>query len=235
MTQQVKTRTNTILRYSRSEHVVHFQGFMNEKALTDEFEVFLRKEKLTTNIKYLHFYLDILSLKKTSKDDYDNFFNLIDKNYIQKNGEEFIDKFSIETKLKYYSNLKKFQMEKPYKEVPNNLYDEMIETVLNELKYESFPRFIRTTPCEKKLQNFLLNSEIVSPKEAVKFDYCDDDFAHCFVSDKDFDFTKALLNDGYHWELIGSANEENINTFWCNVNFMPKVTFLKGFKINFFF
>eukprot|EP01080_Neovahlkampfia_damariscottae_P011464 gene11464-4628_t len=161
-----------------------------------------------------------------SKDEYDNFFNMIDKNYIQKNGEEHIDKFSMETKLKYYSELKKYQMDKPYKDVPETLFKEMVDTVLNELKYESFPRFIRTTPCEKKLQDYLLKSNVVSPKEAVKFDYSDEDFDHCYVSDKDFEFTKALLNDGYHWELIGSANEENINTFWCNVNFMPKVSFL---------
>jgi hypothetical protein len=222
---QKKSTARSSVKYCRSEHIVHFDGFMKEKPLTDEFEVFLKKEKLISNVRHLHFYLDVLKFEKISKEGQTDFFEMIDKLYIDKASEEYIEVFSIETKLKYYSTLKKFQKEK---EIPKELFEDMVSSVLNELKYESFPRFIRTPVCDKLMNNYLLNSEVVSPKDAVKFDYSEKDFEHCFVSDKDIDFVKVLLNDGYHWELIGSVNDDNINTFWCNVNFMPNVPFLKG-------
>eukprot|EP01080_Neovahlkampfia_damariscottae_P002532 gene2532-3495_t len=149
--------------------------------------------------------------------DYESYLHLISKNYLTAFPSHLQNKFSTD-----------FDDFREGKTTLQHLLKDLKIYSTNELRYHTFPLFIRNKDCHKLLKNFLDNDEVITDRSKVYFSYTDEDFNYPVVKDLDFDFMKFLLKDGEHWELLGVENDTKVNTYWCDQSFLPNVSFLKG-------
>jgi hypothetical protein len=98
--------------------------------------------------------------------------------------------------------------------------------------YDSFPRFLRTKEFEKMIEKYKNDKEVLVLKDTVDYPYKDDSFSNNFVSDKDFEFAKKLLQDNYDWELMGSLTG-SLNSYFSvrNVILYYKTSIFRRFHI----
>jgi hypothetical protein len=118
-------------------------------------------------------------------------------------GEEYITKI--------------FNQEKDDEEfVSIELFEEVRGILENEFKI-LFQYFLSSKYSSTILDLYEKDNTILIPRVIKEFDYTEKDFQDPFVSDKDFDFCKAVNEDSQSWELLGKYSP-NINTFVSNIN-----------------
>jgi hypothetical protein len=86
-------------------------------------------------------------------------------------------------------------------EKPNELLQECFYVISSILRHDPFKRFIRTEECEKIMKQFQNDSSVISPAIIKNLDYQISDFKNPYIDDKDIDFFKNLMEDGYNWKV----------------------------------
>jgi hypothetical protein len=109
------------------------------------------------------------------------------------------------------------------KEDQENVSLELFEDVKNILENEFkiiSQYFLKSKYSTIITEMYEKDNTILIPRVIKEFDYTENDFQDPFISDKDFDFCKAVNEDSQGWELIGKYSP-NINTFVSNVKVIP--------------
>jgi hypothetical protein len=113
---------------------------------------------------------------------------------------------------------------------PRAVLDAIVRVLILELKTDVFPRFVRGVHCAIVVLNNKTNSELLTLRTAIEYPYTDSDFVKAIVTDRDLEFMRSLAEDSFDWELVGSLNSK-LNSFWSDLNPVPKVSFFKGASI----
>jgi hypothetical protein len=125
-------------QFTPSEHFVHFDGFIEEPSLVEAFEKFLKIEKHETNLQLLRFLQTMKKIEDIDESDYDSYVQMVDKTFIK-------TIFPSTVQTKFYSDLEKF---KENKISLSQILKDLKLYALNELRYHSFPMFIRKKECQ---------------------------------------------------------------------------------------
>jgi hypothetical protein len=106
---------------------------------------------------------------------------------------------------------------------PLEIYDEVVETIIGQLRHDSWKRFYRSKFCEDIILKYHDDSSVCSPLTTLQFFYEPKHFENIDILDSDFDFGKTLLEDNYNWELVGSKAEYQVNSYYTTLNFLPNL------------
>jgi hypothetical protein len=105
-------------------------------------------------------------------------------------------------------------------------FDEIQHVLVNEMKYDSFKRFVRSKDIVGVIEKYKLNPEVCTPILATKFSYKNEDFVKQRVLEEDLKFMDILYKDSPTWELLTSFKDGKAtgNSFWSIENYIPDVT-----------
>jgi hypothetical protein len=125
-------------QFTSHEHFVHFDGFIQEPSLVEAFEKFLKIEKHETNLQLLRFLQSMKKIEDIDESDYDSYVQMVDKTFVK-------TIFPSIVQTKFYSDLEKF---KENKITLSQILKDLKLYAMNELRYHSFPMFIRKKECQ---------------------------------------------------------------------------------------
>jgi hypothetical protein len=188
-------------KFDKTKFVVCFDSVLTNKKMGNAFYKFLLSEH---NSESYDFLMDVQNLE-TLKEDKQQIekAKLIFSTYININSEKELNisgeirEKTIHSFREQHSNSNKWILEKS----PKELFYECFHIISNVLRHDPFKRFIRTDECEKIMKIYQNHNSVISPVIAINFMYQMSDFKHPYIEDKDFDFFKALMEDGYNWEV----------------------------------
>jgi hypothetical protein len=106
---------------------------------------------------------------------------------------------------------------------PSEIFDEVVETMIGQLRHDSWKRFYRSKYCEEIILKYHDDSSICSPLTTLQYFYEPEYFENVDILDSDFDFGKTLLEDNYNWELVGSKAEYQVNSYFTTLKFLPNL------------
>jgi hypothetical protein len=125
-------------QFNLGEHFVHFDGFIQENSLVEAFEKFLKVEKQEINLQLLRFLQTMKKIEDIDESDYDSYVQMVEKKFVK-------TIFPITVQTKFYSDLEKF---KENQITLLQILKDLKLYALNELRYHSFPMFIRKKECQ---------------------------------------------------------------------------------------
>eukprot|EP01080_Neovahlkampfia_damariscottae_P003988 gene3988-7244_t len=105
-----------------------------------------------------------------------------------------------------------------------DLFFKIYYSVYEELRQDSFHRFVRTKLCDEAIRSFRNDPTVVSPYITKQFDYKDDDFTTGIVTDTDFEFGKLLSDDSFTWEIVPGTQKYLVNAYYSDLNYLPDLS-----------
>jgi hypothetical protein len=206
-------------KFDKTKFAVNFESVVTNKKMGAAFYKFLKSEHNAEGYDFMMEFKNLETLKDVKQ--------LIEKtkhiftSYVLPNSSKEIN-ISGELRSKTISNFEK-QTEVSDKWIlevkPKELLQECFHVIASVLRHDPFKRFIRTEECEKIMKQFQNDSSVVTPIIAKNYAYQVNDFKNPYIDDKDFDFFKALMEDGYNWK---------VRFFFL----LMKVNWLKNFRTN---
>jgi hypothetical protein len=188
-------------KFDKTKFVVNFDSVITNKKMGAAFYKFLQTEHnsegydFMLEIKNLENLKDVKQLVEKTKQIFNNYVFPNSSKEINISGElrsKTISKFEKQTKVS-----DKWILE----EKPNELLQECFYVISSILRHDPFKRFIRTEECEKIMKQFQNDSSVISPAIIKNLNYQISDFKNPYIDDKDIDFFKNLMEDGYNWKV----------------------------------
>jgi hypothetical protein len=188
-------------KFDKTKFVVNFDSVLTNKKMGAAFYKFLKSELNSEGYDFM-VEVKILESIKDEKQQIEKSKHIFSTFLTTKTPKEI--NISGELRERTISNFQK-QLEAQDKwileQTPSEIFQECFQVMANVLRHDPFKRFIRTDECEKIMKIYQNNSSVVSPVIANHFCYKISDFKHPYIDDKDFDFFKALMEDGYNWKV----------------------------------
>eukprot|EP01080_Neovahlkampfia_damariscottae_P012294 gene12294-5877_t len=212
------------MSFDKRTLVIHFGSVFTNKKIGDAFKKFLEMEK---NPETFQFLLDVQKINSCQKnsDKIKKIQEIIDT-YLDTNSKSEIN-VSISTKKFITTN---FEVQKKEKEnwiltmSPEEFLEPIYYSVYEELRQDSFHRFIRTKSCDDVVKKYLNDSTVVSPYITKQFNYKDEEFTKGIIFDVDFEMAKSICEDSFSWELIPSTKKNFVNAYYTKSNYLPKIS-----------
>lgn len=206
-----------------NSRTVIFDAIFKNTEIGELFYSFLKEDKSEESWEFLQ---TLYQLSKDQKISEKNIEEIIQK-HISPNSPKSLN-LSAETRKEILNNLDKHKTLDHLRILENVL--------IQELKYDSFKRFLRTRQCIKIIEKYSNNQSIVTPLEYEKFTYLDSDFSKQEITEQDYKFTKYLLNDNMDWELLASFREGEYgkrvgNTWYSQTNYLPFLKIIEGLSL----
>eukprot|EP01080_Neovahlkampfia_damariscottae_P002120 gene2120-1986_t len=217
----------TSMKVDKTKYILLFESIYTNDEVGDAFQDYLKTEYNEEPLKFLR---AVLALK-TSKEEFKYSIEpvkAIMKNYIV-DGAPYEVNISFKTKDKLLQQFKPQENEEEWilKVSPYKLFKVVAKIVREELFHDNWKRFIRTDVVEKIITKYYHDKTVCTLKIVQDFPFDDEHFRHPYVEDKDFEFSKSLVQDNSDWELIGTKVENQVNTFFSLVNYFPTVCYAK--------
>lgn len=202
---------------------------------SDIYDAFYEFCKLEFNQDSLDALVDIRKFLKLSEREEITQFIKLYKIYFQ---EEASKEVNIGSKMK--ETLKELNEESLkyknlccFKEVDHELVKKLCDEIKNvysvvseEISFDSFPRFIRTTSCKNLMKKYLHHDKIMIPAISLQYPIQDSAFEDPIIYKSDLNFMKELLKETYDWDLAYGC--KNYNIYYSKDNFLPKSKLFKG-------
>jgi hypothetical protein len=116
-------------------------------------------------------------------------------------------------------------------------YEKVLFIVRNDILYDTYPRFIRSTKCLELLNKLQNDEKVLIDSIKKQFPYSEEDFKHHVITEKDIQFLKYLSNETYDFKLKKNIKEYQYNIYLSHnlVKVLPNLDFAKyaGFFIIF--
>ena len=208
--------------FEKKKMVIHFGSVFTNKKMNEAFTKFLKIEQNPEPFKFLQAVQNLkdieLDSEKISK------FKQIIETYVLTDSKYEINVSDI-TKKDVLEKFKKQENEEKWilEETPTAVFFKMYYSVYEELRQDSFHRFVRTNLCDNVIKNLQSDSTVVSPYITKQFDYKDSDFTTGFVEDIDIEFAKLICEDSFTWELV--TNKHAVNGYHSKSNYLPDLSF----------
>jgi hypothetical protein len=188
-------------KFDKTKFVVNFDSVLTNKKMGAAFYKFLKSE---LNSEGYDFLVEVKNLESIKDEKHQiEMSKKIFSTFLATKAAKEVN-ISGELRDRTISNFEK-QNAVPdkwiLKQTPSEIFHECFQVVSNILRHDPFKRFIRTDECEKIMKIYQNHSSVVSPVIANHFCYKISDFKHPYIDDKDFDFFKALMEDGYNWKV----------------------------------
>eukprot|EP01080_Neovahlkampfia_damariscottae_P007956 gene7956-12423_t len=199
---------------SKEHYVIRFEALFKYKDIGSIYYKFLKGDHSEESWEFL------TELKKISeegeKDSKPKIEKLVEL-YINDGAKKEIN-ISYETKKHCLEQLKLEQNVEVFQNIQSIL--------INEMKYDSFKRFVRSKACHEVLEKYKSNKEVCQPVLSTKFNYRNEDFVEQRVLEEDLKFMDILYKDSPQWELLTSFKDGKAlgNSFWSIENYIPDVT-----------
>eukprot|EP01080_Neovahlkampfia_damariscottae_P003985 gene3985-7241_t len=209
--------------FDKKQVVIHFTAVFTNKKVGAAFEKFLTTEQNTDPYNFL---MEVQKLKNLEKDSekIKKIKEIIEK-YVKKDSPNEVN-VSETTRNFVVENFEKQQNENKWilDISSEKLFSKIFYSVKEELKQDSFHRFVRTKLCDDSIKSFRRDSTVVSPYITKKFDYKDEDFTSGIVTDKDIEFAKLVCEDSFTWDLLSTNKNQWVNAYFSTDNYLPEVT-----------
>eukprot|EP01080_Neovahlkampfia_damariscottae_P009312 gene9312-1400_t len=199
--------------------LLQFSSVFTNKEVGDEFYKFLKEDQSEESWEFIR--LSLKYTKKHTKVSESRIDSLVNK-FIKEDGSKSINIGSKDRKT-LLSELGKYNVDalRPVQ-----------ETLLSEIKFDSFKRFIRSKRGLNMIKKYEKDPNIVVPDLTSKVSYNNNDFIKQKVEPRDFEFMEFLFKDSNDWELFSSFREgeygKRIGNIWYSENnFLPDVTLFK--------
>jgi hypothetical protein len=131
----------------------------------------------------------------------------------------------IELKNQLLSNL--FEI----KEVYLKIYFEVVKIIINEIKYDNFPRFVNSKEFEILFEKYKNDKNVIGSYKQKNFPYSEVDFQTHMVTEKDIEFLLEIFKETMDMKLVYQIKEKKANGFVsvCNLEtIMPNLEFSKN-------
>ena len=112
-----------------------------------------------------------------------------------------------------------------------NIFEDIESSITKELKFGSFPRFVRSTFCEEIFLTNSKNRNIFYSKEEFDILTEEEDFDKPIVTEEDLDLLNFFSNENFHWNLVHTNKKFNMNTFKLKKNPFPHISFFQNAKV----
>jgi hypothetical protein len=178
-------------KVKKEDFVIHFESSLTHRSVGNAFQDFLKTE---FNQEPWEFIKEVQKLKEVKE-----------KTQIYKKIESIYQTF-IQVKSEKELNLssvtrKKLESLKESESMNIDFFDEIVGSVLAQLKHDSWKRFYRSKYCDQIIYQHYEDNTICSPITTLQYFYEKEYFEHCDISDHDFDFGLTLMEDNYNWEV----------------------------------
>eukprot|EP01080_Neovahlkampfia_damariscottae_P003987 gene3987-7243_t len=213
------------MTFDKTKIIIHFTAVFTNKKVGEAFQKFLETEQ---NTDPLNFLFALQKLKEVEKDSekIKKVKEIID-NYVVHNSPKEVN-VSDTTKSYVLENFKQQEKETEkwvLETSPEELFSEIFYSVYEELRQDSFHRFVRTKLCDTAIKNYRNDSTVVSPYVTKKFDYKDSSFTTGVVTDNDIEFAKLLCDDSFTWDLLSSNKNQWVNAYFSSANYLPDINY----------
>jgi hypothetical protein len=84
---------------------------------------------------------------------------------------------------------------------PNELFVPLVKIVHAEMYHDSWKRFVRSPLVDEIIMKFHDDPTVCQLQISQNFPYDDEYFTHHDIEDRDFDYSKGILNDNSSWEV----------------------------------
>lgn len=193
-------------------------SFLTIKEIGEAFYHYLELEVNQEPLEFL--FLTEKFKKDKSNEDLQLFLEIYDQFIKRGSPKELnISGLSISSIKEYKEN---YDINKTIKTAPYECLSCAITSILYDLMYDSFPRFIRSEKGEKIILKFINNPLCAVLQNSHQFPYIIDDFMIPFCQEKDELFMKSLLEEGFEWDLVYSLKGK-INAYVSKRNYFPNV------------
>jgi hypothetical protein len=217
-----------------NKRVFDFEQVVQDSQAKNEFYHFLQTE---LNQEPLLFLEQVNKLEKSNGEEAVKIACHVMKTFIMPASPMEIN-ISSESRMTLVSLFQKHnQFEQTHKWVipefktPVEAFARIKDSVMLELKHDTFPRFLRSKIwldfVQNKSKEYIESISVL--KAAVDFHYTDADFSAPVVFDKDFRFMEALAEDDEDWEFRGSnkLGTSVVNSFYGSKNYLPNVSWME--------
>jgi hypothetical protein len=189
-------------------------------------KIFFQHLKKEFNSDSFHFLQEIKKYKdlKSEKEIVEKFFEIF-YNFIETGSPKEINieqkkkkKFKKETEIQFKNKDKLILKD------PKTIFDAFYVAVYDLLKYDCFPRFIRTPECISTVQSFINDPRVLKLIPSDEFPYTDESFRETYVTEFDIKFSKRICQDTFDWILLHTEQNDQMNTFHLSQNLFPQVS-----------
>jgi len=217
-------------KFDIKQYSIHFNSIFTNASMFHAFYEHLKSEH---NLEPLNFLVEtdkceVIDGSDKEKEQVQTVKHVVDT-YV-KTGAPFELNLSSDSKDKCLALLKD-QLASPDKWViaqqPSDVFDALKDVIIVELRLDVFPRFIRGPFCAAAAEENLNDNTIISLTKTVQYPYKDEDFIKQLVTDRDMAFCKALSQESWDWELVGSLTSQ-LNSFFSAHNYLPTVSFYQN-------
>jgi hypothetical protein len=188
-------------KFDKTKFTVNFDSIFSNKKMGSTFYKFLQSEH---NSEAYDFLMDVFNLETAKEEKHQiekakhifiTYINEGSTKEINISGElraKTISTFKEQTKVndKWILEMK-----------ATDLFLECFQVMSSVLRHDPFKRFIRTDECENVMKQFQNDTTVIFPSIRNTYSYEVSDFRNRYIDDKDFDFFKALMEDGYNWHV----------------------------------
>jgi hypothetical protein len=227
---------NNSIEKELSNYEINFDSCFTEKEMKEEFYKYLQKEFATENFDFIEDYHKLCEM--TDEKEYIQATIDIITTYIVDYSPKEVNLAGAQkqkvvhtfNKSKQKQSLEKWVIE----ETPAELFYDCKRSLYSTLNHDTFKRFIRSPEFFKFIPKHLKNSNIAQARMSHLFSYKDEDFHKDLVTDKDFDFMRVLMKDGFDWEVVGRKHEYDsmLTSYFTTINYLLGCQFTRRFSVN---
>lgn len=196
------------------EYHIHMNCFLYISEIRNVFYTYLASE---SNQEPLEFINLVYTMKRDDSEKDIQVFMEICNTFIENWAPKQIN-ISGSTRIDILSS----KNTKTWQTKPFDVLKPATNSIINDLIYDSFPRFIRSPCGEKIIVKYLDHPKVAELSNTRKYPYVIEDFYVPFVLEKDELFIQALLQDGFEWDLVYQSNGR-IHTYTSKRNYFPNI------------
>lgn len=208
-----------------NSRTVLFDSIFKNKEIGEMFYSFLKEDKSEESWEFLQ---SLYQLSKNEPKLAEKKIEDIIQQHLLPTAPKSLN-ISAETRKEVLENLNKHKSIDHLRPLENVLIQEM--------KYDSFKRFLRSKQCNKIIEKYSNNQSVVASTVSEKFSYADSDFSKAEITEHDLKFMNYLLKDNMEWELLASFREGEYgkrvgNTWYSQTNYLPLLKIIEGMSIS---
>jgi hypothetical protein len=223
-------------KFNHQQFILHFDSIFVQQEIGEEFQNFLKSEKDEGAFLFLNHFKQFKFETRDKKQQVEKLKEIIESFLL----EGSIQHLNISDKakssiLEVYETLllendKITKNGEIWIQQTIELLVQIERTTRQELEHHHWKRFLRIKSCESIIRKYHMIGSICSPQISQYFTHSDDYFNHSIIFDRDFEFANLIFKDSFDWTMLPQPNNDKMNVFFTDLNFLPNVSFSKNTK-----